>query len=115
MNFVDNSELGAYYNLADVGVWPGTSSISAVEALGTELPVILPNGDSAYKIVFDANAAIGFEKHDVCLLASALSDLIRSPERRLGLSNNAKILVNEKLSWERVAEKSIQVYKKRWS
>ena len=34
VNFVDNSELGAYYNLADVGVWPGTNSISAVEAWG---------------------------------------------------------------------------------
>ena len=110
VNFVDNSELGAYYNLADVGVWPGTNSISAVEALGTELPVILPNGDSAYKIVFDANAAIGFEKHDVCSLASALGDVVRSPEIRLEVSNNAKILVNEKLSWEKVAEKSIALY-----
>lgn len=110
VNFVDNSELGAYYNLADVGVWPGTSSISAVEALGTELPVILPNGDSAYKVVFDANAAIGFEKHDVCSLASALGDVVRSPEIRLEVSNNAKILVNEKLSWEKVAEKSIALY-----
>jgi glycosyltransferase involved in cell wall biosynthesis len=110
VNFVDNSELGAYYNLADVGVWPGTNSISAVEALGTELPVILPNGDSAYKVVFDANAAIGFEKHDVCSLASALGDVVRSPEIRLEVSNNAKILVNEKLSWEKVAEKSIALY-----
>ena len=113
VGFVDNSELGAYYNLADIGVWPGTSSISVIEALGTELPLILPKGNDDYKVVFDADAAIGFEKHDVCSLASALSDLIRSPERRLGLSNNARVLVNDKLSWEKVAEKSIALYRGR--
>ncbi|OEU42515.1 hypothetical protein BGV40_09125 [Methanosarcina sp. Ant1] len=110
LNFVDNSELGIYYNLADVGVWPGTSSISVIEALGTELPLILPKRNDDYKVVFDASAAIGFEKNDIYSLAAALGDLIRSPEMRLKLSNNARILVKEELSWEKVAEKSIEIY-----
>jgi glycosyltransferase involved in cell wall biosynthesis len=110
LDFVDNSELGAYYNLADVGVWPGTNSISAIEALGTELPVVIPKEDAAYKVAFDANAAIGFEKNNVHSLAAALSDLVWSPEVRLELSNNARILVKERLSWEKVAEKSIALY-----
>ncbi len=115
LDFVDNSELGAYYNLADVGVWPGTHSISVIEALGTELPLVLPKGNNDYKVVFDANAAIDFEKNNVHSLAASLNDLVQSPEIRLKLSNNARILVKEKLSWKKVAEKSIQVYKKRWS
>ncbi|WP_160173153.1 glycosyltransferase family 4 protein [Methanosarcina soligelidi] len=110
LNFVDNSELGIYYNLADVGVWPGTSSISVIEALGTELPLILPKGNDDYKVVFDASAAIDFEKNNIYSLVTALKSLIRSPEMRLELSNNARILVKEELSWEKVAEKSIGIY-----
>jgi len=110
LGFVDNSELTAYFNLANVGVWPGTNSISVIEALGTELPVIIPKGDVAYKIVFDASAAIGFEKHDIHSLAAALGNLIRSPGIRLELSNNARILVKENLSWAKVAERSIDLY-----
>lgn len=110
LDFVDNSELGAYYNLADVGVWPGTSSISVIEALGTELPLVLPKGNNDYKVVFDVNAAIDFEKNNVHSLAASLNDLAQSPEIRLKLSNNARILVKEKLSWKKVAEQSIALY-----
>jgi hypothetical protein len=39
-----------------------------------------------------------------------LGDVVRSPEIRLEVSNNAKILVNEKLSWKKVAEQSIALY-----
>jgi glycosyltransferase involved in cell wall biosynthesis len=112
LDFVGNSELAGYYNLADVGVWPGTNSISVIEAIGTELPVIIPKGDASYKIVFDAKAAIGFEKHDINSLAEALRSLIQSPEMRMDLSNNARFIVTEKLSWEKVAEQSIASYLK---
>lgn len=110
IDFVKNEDLPMYFNIADVGVWPGVHTISVIEALGTELPIIIPEKDLAYKMFLDANAAVGFNHKNSSSLAEALNILINSPDIRSILSNNARKIVDESLSWEKVAEKSIHIY-----
>jgi len=109
-DFVPNLELPQYYNAADIGVWPGAHSITVIEAIATGLPVIVPENDLAYKVLFDNDAAVGFEK-DANDLAEKLYSLIKNEEIRYKISTYAVKVVREKLSWEVIAKKSIEIYK----
>ena len=109
-NFAPNSELPKLYNAADIGVWSGDHSITVIEATATGLPVIVPNEDLAYKVLFMHNAAIGFERGNVDSLSIAILKLIENKELRSKLSVNSVVLASETLSWEKIAEKSILLY-----
>jgi len=108
--FVPNSELPELYNAADLGVWPGDHSITVIEAVGTGLPVIVPSNDLAYKVLFDANAAVGFTRGDVNSLQSAIESTISDQRLRTDMSRRAEGLVKDELSWEKIARKSIDIY-----
>jgi glycosyltransferase involved in cell wall biosynthesis len=110
VDFVPNSRLPELYNAADLGVWPGDPSITVIEALGTGLPIIVPSDDLGYKVVFDANAAVGFKRGDADALQSAIRSAIHDARLRSEVSMRAEMLVKDELSWERIALKSINVY-----
>lgn len=108
--FVPNSDLPKYYNAADIGVWPGDHSITVIEAVATGLPVIVPKKDSAYDILFENNAAIGFERGNVGSLLDAILQLFKDERLCCKTSENCITLANNVLSWEKIAEKSINTY-----
>lgn len=108
--FVPNSDLPKYYNAADVGVWPGDPSITVIEAVATGLPVIVPIMDVAYDILFNNNAAIGFERGNIESLSNAILEIIEKKELHSQISENCKLLAVNALSWEKIAEKSISIY-----
>lgn len=108
--FVPNSELPELYNAGDLGVWPGDHSITVIEAVGTGLPVIVPTGDLAYKVLFDANVAVGFTRGDVDALQTAIRSTISNQRLRADMSSKAEGLVRDELSWKTIAHKSIDIY-----
>jgi len=110
LNFVKNEDLSRYYNAADIGVWPGANSITAIESIGTGLPIIVPENDLAYKILFDAYAAIGFKRKNVDDLAHCIAYLVKDEHTRKKISVHGISLAENVLSWEKVAEKSIKLY-----
>jgi glycosyltransferase involved in cell wall biosynthesis len=114
-NFVKNSELPKYYNTADIGIWPGDHSITVIEAVATGLPVIVPEGDYAYQILIESKACICFERGNIDSLSMAMLELIENPNIRYILTENSSNLVDETLSWNKVAEKSISIYSSRGS
>lgn len=109
-DYVGNEELPRYYNAADVGVWPGNPSITVIEAIAAGLPVIVPENDLAYKILFDNHATMGFKRGDKASLSAAMLSLMENESNRSALSINAMQLVANELSWEKIAEKSIHIY-----
>ena len=111
MDFVPNKELPKYYNAGDIGVWPGTNSITAIEAAATGLPLVLPDHDLAYKILFNNQAAVGFKRRNVKSLANAILDLLDNSELSNQIVNNSSRLFTETLSWKGIAQKSIDTYK----
>jgi len=111
-DFAPHSYLLKYYSAADIGVWPGDHSITTLEAISTGLPVIIPTRDTAYKVLFDYNAAIGFERGDVISLSNKIIRLIHDRQLRHVLAANSISLVSNVLAWEKIAEKSISIYRK---
>jgi len=108
--FVPNDELPKWYNASDLGIWPGNPSITVIESIGTGLPVIVPRGDLAYKILFDNDAAIGFRRGDVIDLYRKIVFLIENRNILHKLALNSEIVAKEKLSWKVIARQSLQAY-----
>jgi len=109
--FVPHAELPSFYNAADVGVWPGAHTITALEALSTGLPCALPLCDNAYEAIRDWKAALGFTRGDPKSLADAITTLVHDSDLRSKMSKSARELVESKLSWKVICEHTLQVYR----
>ena len=110
IDFLKNQDLNKYYNAADIGIWPGNHSIGVIEAIASGLPVIIPEGDMGYKILFDHEAAIGFKRKNVKSLKNSIKILSKKKEREK-LRNQCLKLVLNVLSWKKIAQNSIDYYK----
>jgi glycosyltransferase involved in cell wall biosynthesis len=112
MDFAPNNDLPKYYNAGDIGVWPGNCSITVLEAVATSLPVVIPDEDLNYKILFDNQAVVGFERRNVNSLAHAILELLNNSRLRNDVIDNSLKLFLETLSWKGIALKSTNIYKK---
>jgi glycosyltransferase involved in cell wall biosynthesis len=110
LGFVMNKDLPVVYNAADIGVWPGDHSITAIEALATGLPIIVPTNDLAYRILFNHHSAQGFPRGEVKGLYQVLKFLIDDSSARRTQVDNALSLVSSQLSWSRIAQRSTSLY-----
>lgn len=108
--FVPNDELPGYYCAADIGIWPGDNSIGVFEALGTGLPIIVPNNDLSYRILFDNVAAVGFDRGDCKNLAICILNLLNNKQVCEELSKKGLLVMRNDLSWEVIASRSTQIY-----
>jgi glycosyltransferase involved in cell wall biosynthesis len=109
-DFVSNSELPLYYNAADLGVWPGNPSITVIEAIATGLPVILPEEELAYGLLFKKDAAVGFKRGDPDSLSESVLKLLHDSNLKSKTISNCLFLVKNTLSWRRIAERTIEIY-----
>jgi glycosyltransferase involved in cell wall biosynthesis len=109
VGFAPHAELSAYYNAADVGVWPGHHSITVIEALATGLPAILPENEM-YRPLLDEGAALGFPRGDHRALCERLQSLLDDSTRRSTLRERSVETANRVFSWKSLAERSLEIY-----
>jgi glycosyltransferase involved in cell wall biosynthesis len=109
-DLVKNSELPAYYNAADIGIWPGAHSITAIESIATGLPIIVPEHNLAYKVLLENGAAVGFIRSDGENLKKSIYYLLYDQNARQKIRENGLKISIEILSWEKVAELSFKIY-----
>jgi glycosyltransferase involved in cell wall biosynthesis len=110
VDFVKNMDLNRYYNAADIGIWPGTASITVLEAIAAGLPVIIPASDTSYGILFDHTCALGFQKDDAASLTEAIRRLIVDTALKNSLRSNGQTATETTLSWKKIALQSIDIY-----
>ena len=110
MDLVPNSELPLYYNAADLGIWPSSPTITVLEAVCTGLPVIVPDDEPAYKILYENHAVTTFERGNVESLAKAIERLVKDESLRSSLSSAGLSLGREVLSWTKIAGETIEIY-----
>lgn len=106
---VPHDELPKYYNLADVGIWPGKLGITILEAIGCGLPVIVCDSVATEFLIAGGNGR-SVKRGDVPQLAATIDKLLSSPETVDELSGNAVEYSERELSWEQIARKSIEIY-----
>jgi glycosyltransferase involved in cell wall biosynthesis len=108
-NFVPHSDLYRYYNAGDVGVWPGKLGITIIEGIACGLPVILPKSP-ATEFLIDKNG-LSYRRGDVDELSDCMSRYAHDEDIRTSAAIASERLVQERLSWDRIARRSIEIYR----
>jgi glycosyltransferase involved in cell wall biosynthesis len=107
---VDHDELSKYFNSADIGLWTGKLGITVLEAVSSGLPVIVSD-DPATEFIVDNNNGLTYSEGDVEALADQIKKYLNDPAMRERHGANGRQLVENKLSWEKIAAKSIECYR----
>ena len=108
--FVPREELASLYNAADVAVWPGTHSISMVDAIAVGLPLVLtPKFPAADSLIKDGNG-FSFKAGDLDGLVAVLKELVDNEQLRLDMGRRSRDLAERELSWTAIGSKYLDEY-----
>jgi glycosyltransferase involved in cell wall biosynthesis len=106
---VKNRDLPAYFNCADIGVWPSQSSNAAVEAALCGLPLVVSETPATRHYISGGNG-ISFPRGDSAALAAGLSMLVERGDTRLVMGARGRDHVAASMSWEAIARRYLGMY-----
>ena len=112
LGYVSDRDLPLLYNSAQLFVYPSLYEgfgLPPLEAMACGVPVITSNTSSLPEIVGDAGVMV--DPLDETALASAISRVLNDSALRDNMIKNG-IKRAEEFSWEKTAEKSMQIYQK---
>lgn len=102
-------ELPKFYRASDIGVWPGTESISMLDAAACGIPIVI-SGQVVYRAPINGNGRV-FQSGNVEDLANVLCELSDTGLRReLGVKGAARMA--SEFSWESVARRRVADYER---
>ena len=107
-DFVPVFELGNFFRVADIGVWPTQESMSMLDAAACGIPIVVNDTMSATER-FDGNG-IAFRLNDQEDLVRALLSLKTRESREKMGAQGARKMVQE-YSWDVIARRRLQDYK----
>jgi len=108
--FVDHDRLSNYFNAADVGIWTGKLGITVLEAVSCGLPVIVSDDPATTFIVSNDNG-LTFTEGDLKELTNRIKKYLSEPALWDEHGSRGRQLIEERLSWEQIAAKSIECYR----
>ena len=112
--FIPDEEVAEFFQRAKVVVLPyieGTQSGIIPIAYAFKKPVIVTNVGSIPEVVDDGKTGFIVPPRDEKALADAMIKLLKDDELRKEMGKNAYKKMKEELSWDKIAEKTIEVYK----
>ncbi len=111
---VDNATLLRHYARADVVVVPSrfeSFGLTAIEAMRFGVPAVVTATGEMQDIVADAGCGLVVPPADADALATALLELVRSPERRRVLGETGRTAFAQRYTRERMAEEVERFYR----
>jgi len=107
--WVDRKILNSFYSASDIGVWPGLSSISIVDAASSGLPLIISRYPVETYAVENGNG-FTFEIDNVKELRKYLEILICNDKLRKEMGRRSRELVERKLNWRTITIEYLKAY-----
>jgi len=102
---VSNSELVSIYSATDIAVWPRQASLSMIEAMSCNVPIICCDFlTERYK----NENGIPIKEDNIDQLANAIEKLVNYPNKRKEMGKKGRELVEKELSWKAVAERFLE-------
>jgi len=101
-------ELYQYYSAADIAVWPLQESMAMNDAASCSLPFIA-NHTIGARLRLSNNNALIYKKGDEKDLAKKIELLYRNPKVRIKMGKQGRELMENKLSWSKIAKEYISV------
>ena len=111
--FVDEITLKTFYNMAYIAVFPSLYEpfgIVALEAMSIGKPVIVSDTGGLAEIVEHLKTGIKVPPGNVYELGNAILRLIYDKSLARYLGENARKIVYEKYTWDKIADNTIKVY-----
>lgn len=102
------AELNAYFNAADIGVWPKSYSLTFIEALAAGLPVVAEASD--YNRHTLADGARYFEPDQLPALVACVRELAARPELRQAVGQAGRRRVLDALNWDTINAQFMALY-----
>lgn len=110
---IENSKMPEFYALSDIVVLPSlkeATSIAGLEAMASGKPVVGTNVGGIPQIVTNKKTGLIVPPKDSKSLSEAINYLIDHKEIREKLGGNARREVENKFTWNKIAEKVEDVY-----
>ena len=109
LGFQPQRELYKYYSAADVAIWPLQESLAMNDAAACRLPFIA-NDEIGARLRVSNNNALLYKKGISSDLAMKIAYLYSNPSKRKTMGKNGRHLIEEKLSWQKLAHEFIKEY-----
>jgi glycosyltransferase involved in cell wall biosynthesis len=112
---VPNSTMPRFYAASDVAVLPSlmeATSISGLEAMSAGLPLIGTNIGGIPEIIEHERSGILIEPRSAEQLAAQIVRLLTDGNERRRLGAAARARVEEHFSWDVIAGRTVEVYRK---
>lgn len=106
------SNLAAVYNCADIFVMLSeneANSVACLEAMASGLPALVSN-DGGFLETVDLKTGRLVERQDTTGIAGIIHELATDETFRLTLGQNARQRVVNEFSWDRIADKAIEIF-----
>lgn len=113
LEFIPYEKASTYYAAADITVLPYlyiTQSAVALAALAQGCPMVASDVGGLSDIVIHGETGLLVPPNDSDKLADALIDLLKNPDLRQKMSQNARALAQQKYSWDAIAVQTKAVY-----
>jgi glycosyltransferase involved in cell wall biosynthesis len=107
--WVNRTMISTFYSASDIGTWPGLSSISIIDAVSTGLPVVIARYPVEIFAIENENG-FAFEIDNVEELRKCLEILVRDDKLRKEMGCRSRLLVEQRLSWNKIVEEYLRVY-----
>lgn len=107
--WVDRKTLNSFYSASDIGVWPGLSSTSIIDAASNSLPLIIARYPVESYAVVNGNGFM-FEIDNVKELRKYLEILIYNDKLRKEMGLRSRELVERKLNWKTITLLYLDAY-----
>jgi glycosyltransferase involved in cell wall biosynthesis len=108
VDFQPQEELYKYYSFSDLGVWPLQEALSMNDCAACERPFIAMDEITSKKRLKNDNALL-YKKGNVEDLIEKIQYLYKHPKERKAMGKRGRELVEKELSWDKIAQKYIDV------
>jgi glycosyltransferase involved in cell wall biosynthesis len=107
--WVTKDNIPSLYSASDVGVWPGLSSISIVDAASTGLPLIIARYPVESFAIKNGNG-LSFEIGNVEELSKCIKTLFYDEKVRKSMGQKSRLLVEDELNWAKISRNYFDAY-----
>ena len=107
--WVNRKTLNSLYSASDIGVWPGLSSVSIVDAASSGLPLVIARYPVETYAIENGNG-FAFEIDNVEELRRYLEILIYDDKLRKEMGRKSRELVENKLNWKSITTRYLKAY-----
>jgi glycogen synthase len=114
LGFVSNERISSLFAEADIYVQPSLYepfSIAILEAMGAGLPLVVSRVGGIPELVINKKDGLVVDPCDTSQLSQALITLLSNSSLRKLYGDSGKDKVINSLSWEKIAEKTLEIYK----